>query len=140
VQGARRGDFPFRVYGNWQDYVPRPNDPYAAPGMQDLTTDVSFTELANAGAVAGLTTVHYGGERDLIGDELPDLLRAAADDESLFEFLGNPVFKVLVLGTRASDVFSGPLISPIALFCREQELPKGRRPLVAAIRKTLLTG
>ena len=96
VQGARRGDFPFRVYGDWQDYVPRPNDPYAAPGTQDLTADVNFTELARAGEAAGLKVLHFGPERDVIGDDLPELVLAAAgrDQEpaakSWTDFWGTP--------------------------------------------------
>jgi SAM-dependent MidA family methyltransferase len=117
VQGARRGEFPFRVYGDQQDFVPRPNDPYARPGTQDLTADVNFTALARAGQQAGLELVHFGPERDLVGDDLPSLLRAAMErDEGIAEFLGNPVFKVLVLGTRTTDAFTGPLISPLPLF------------------------
>jgi SAM-dependent MidA family methyltransferase len=137
VQGARRGDFPFRVYGDWQGNVPRPNDPYAAPGTQDLTADVSFTDLARAGAEAGLALVHYGPERDLVGDDLPRLLRLAATDEGVAEFLGNAVFKVLVLGRRPSDLFTGPLLSPLSLEVREQDLPKGRRGRVAEIARKL---
>ena len=57
--------------------------------------------------------MHFGPERDVVGDDLPSLLRAATDgDESIAEFLGNPVFKVLVLGTRSTDAFTGPLIAP----------------------------
>jgi len=133
IQGARRGDFPFRVYGDWQDYVPRPNDPYAAPGTQDLTADVSFTDLARAGEQAGLRVLHFGPERDVTGADLPDLLRDAADQESLAEFLGNPAFKVLVLGTHESDVFTGPLMTPLPLFGREQDVPKARRHLIPAL-------
>ena len=125
VQGARRGYFPFRVYGDWQDYVPRPNDPYAAPGTQDMTADVNFTELAQAGAAVGLEVVHYSHERDVTGAELPAVLRAAAEDDSLAEFLGNPMFKLLVLGRRPSAIFTGPLMSPAELLCRAQSLPEG---------------
>jgi len=137
VQGARLGDFPFRVYGHWQDYHPRPNDPYTAPGTQDLTTDVNFTELARAGRDAGLHVLHFGPERDVTGDELPGVLRAAADHDYVAEFLGNPVFKVLVLGTRAGDVFTGPLMSPLPLTCSEQDVPASRRARIAAIQATL---
>ena len=120
IQGARRGEFPFRVYGDWQkDYVPRPNDPYSAPGTQDMTSDVNFTDLARAGRQAGLEVLHYGPERDVTGDELPELLRAARAG-AVAEFLGNPVFKVLVLGTRASDVFTGPLMTPLPLSAGEK--------------------
>jgi SAM-dependent MidA family methyltransferase len=124
VQGARRGEFPFRVYGDQQDFVPRPNDPYGEPGRQDMTADVNFAELAQAGEQVGLQVVHFGPERDLVGADLPALLTAAADNDSLAEFLGNPVFKVLVLGTRATAAFgdhaAAPLLSP---------WPSGPRPL-----------
>jgi SAM-dependent MidA family methyltransferase len=116
VRGARRGDFPFRVYGDQQAFIPRPNDPYTEPGRQDMTADVNFTDLAHAGQQVGLQVVHFGPERDLVGADLPALLEAAAHDDSIAEFLGNPVFKVLVLGTRSTTVFAGdgapPLLGP----------------------------
>ena len=102
-----------------------------------MTADVNFTDLARAGQQAGLQLLHFGPERDLVGDGLPGLLAAAADDESLAEFLGNPVFKVLVLGTRATDVFTGPLLSPLPLSAREQDVPKARRGLIPPIRQRL---
>ena len=130
VQGARRGEFPFRVYGDQRPFVPRPNDPYSLPGTQDMTTDVNFSALARAGEQAGLQVLHFGPERDLVGDDLPSLIRAAADgDDAVAEFVGNPVFKVLVLGTRASAAFAGPLPTPLPLF-RNPRLPPaaGRKP------------
>jgi SAM-dependent MidA family methyltransferase len=137
VNGARRGDFPFRVYGDWQDYVPRPNDPYAAPGTQDMTADVNFTDLARAAADAGLSVIHFGPERDVIGDELPEVLRQAASDETIAQFLGNPVFKVLVVGRRESAVFSGELTTKLALSHGERSVAKERRDRIAAIQAEL---
>jgi SAM-dependent MidA family methyltransferase len=137
LQGARRGDFPFRVYGHWQEYVPRPNDPYAAPGSQDLTADVNFTDLAQAGEAAGLKVVHFGPERDVTGDALPELLSVCAERDSLARFIGNPVFKVLVLGTRPSEAFRSALDSPLPLSCREQDVPRPRRHRIAAIEQVL---
>jgi SAM-dependent MidA family methyltransferase len=137
VEGARRGELPFRVYGDWQDYHPRPNDPYCAPGSQDMTADVNFTELARAGREAGLEVLHFGPERDVTGDDLPGVLRASAEQESAAEFLGNPVFKILVLGTRASDVFNGPLLSPLPLTRSAGDLPKSRRERIARIEDSL---
>jgi SAM-dependent MidA family methyltransferase len=137
VQGARRGDFPFRVYRDSPDYRPRPNDPYAASGTQDMTADVNFSELARAGGDAGLQTVHFGAERDVCGGELAGLVRAAADHDQLASFLGNPVFKVLVLGTRASEAFSAPLSSPLPLSHREHAIAKPRRKKVANIERVL---
>jgi SAM-dependent MidA family methyltransferase len=136
VQGARRGAFPFRVYGHQQDFVPRPNDPYAFPGTQDMTADVNFTDLARAGEQAGLDVIHFGPERDLV-DDLPALLRAAARDDNTAEFLGNPVFKVLVLGTGPTEAFSGPLTSPLPLAARAQDVPKRRRPRIASVENRL---
>ncbi len=140
VQGARRGDFPFRVYRDSPDYRPRPNDPYAAPGTQDMTADVNFTELAHAGLDAGLKLVLFAPERDVSGDELPELLRAADGHQPFAKFLGNPVFKVLVLGTRTSEAFAGPLSSPLPLSHREQDIPKARRQKIASIEQTLRHG
>jgi SAM-dependent MidA family methyltransferase len=128
VHGARHGALPFRVYGDQQDFVPRPNDPYTLPGTQDLTADVNFTDLAQAGRDAGLELVHYGPERDLVGDDIASLIQAAADgDEGAAEFLGNPVFKVLVLGTRATAAFDGPLQTSLPLV-RSPAHPPGASP------------
>lgn len=136
VQGARRGEQPFRVYGDWQDYVPRPNDPYAAPGTQDLTADVDFTSLARAGRDVGLTVVHFGLERGITGKELPLALRGA-DDPIIAKFLGNPVFKVLVLGTRSAALLDGAEASALPLTHGEELVPKARRDLIAAIERNL---
>jgi SAM-dependent MidA family methyltransferase len=138
IRGARRGDFPFRLYGADRAFVPRPNDPYTAPGTQDMTADVDFTALARAGESAGLTTVHFGPERDLVGDELPSLLATAAGDETVGELLGNPVFKVLLLATRPSGAFTGPLMSPLPLARGARALPRSRREKAQAIEQRLL--
>jgi SAM-dependent MidA family methyltransferase len=140
VQGARRGDFPFRVYGEWKEYVPRPNDPYFAPGTQDLTADVNFTDLALAGRAAGLELIHFGPERDVVGDSLPELLRATDSREQLDKFLGDPGFKILVLGTRPSDAFGARLTTPLPLTHREQDVPKLQRDKIPSIRQALSTG
>ena len=138
VQGARRGEFPFRVYGDQQDFRPRPNDPYAAPGTQDMTADVNFTDLAQAGEAAGLTVIHYGPERDLVGDDLPDVLRGAADQESVAEFLGNPVFKVLVMAKSIGDPFADHFpMTALRLTARQQDLARPRREKVSFVASAL---
>jgi SAM-dependent MidA family methyltransferase len=140
VQGARRGEFPFRVYGDQSDFLPRPNDPYAAPGTQDMTADVNFTDLAAAGEAAGLKVVHFGHERDLVGDDLPEVLRSAEDQPAVAEFLGNPVFKVLVLGKGTGDPLAGHFpMSPMPLRAREQDVAKARREKVSAVARALRT-
>ncbi len=137
IQGARRGDFPFRVYGEWRDYIPRPNDPYAAPGTQDMTADVNFTDLAQAAQRAGLSVLHFGPERDVSGDELPEVLEAAATQRSLAKFVGNPVFKLLVVGTRPSGAFTGPLSSCLPLTRAERSIPASRRQRIPEIQRKL---
>ncbi|HET9955766.1 MAG TPA: SAM-dependent methyltransferase [Polyangiaceae bacterium] len=139
IQGGRRGEFPFRIYkDDPQEYAPRPNDPYSAPGTQDMTADVNFTALALAGQSAGLEILHFGPERDVSGAELTEVLKAAADQPVFAKFLGNPVFKVLVLGAGVSNVFSGPLMSELPLVHSEQALPKSRRSLIAEIVQALV--
>ena len=84
--------------------------------------------------------IHFGPERDLVGDELLQLLAAADGDDHIAEFLGNPVFKVLVLGTRPSDAFAGALLTPRPLHGREQDIPKARRARIATIARALKGG
>ncbi|MDQ2642434.1 MAG: SAM-dependent methyltransferase [Myxococcota bacterium] len=136
VQGARSGEFPFRVYGEWHDYQPRPNDPYAAPGTQDLTADVNFTALARAGARSGLSVQHFGPERDAIGAGLLDLV-SGRGHERVREFLGNPVFKVLVQGKRPTALFDSPFVTPLALFASEAAVPKQRRARIPELKRAL---
>ncbi|HET7546012.1 MAG TPA: hypothetical protein VFK05_39355, partial [Polyangiaceae bacterium] len=85
----------------------------------------------------GLSLVHFGPERDICGDARPELLRASAERDALARFLGNPVFKMLLLGRRASQAFQSPLDSPLPLLAREQDVPKSRRPALAAIEQAL---
>lgn len=136
VQGARCGEFPFRVYGEWQEYQPRPNDPYAAPGTQDLTADVNFTALARAGALSGLLVQHFGPERDASGPGLLSLV-SGRGHERVREFLGNPVFKVLVQGKRPTSLFDAPFVTPLALFASEAAVPKARRARIPELRRAL---
>jgi hypothetical protein len=81
--------------------------------------------------------VHFGPERDVSGRELPELLRAAAAQDVFAKFLGNPTFKVLVLGTRPSQAFVGPLCSSLPVTRREQDIPKARRSRIASIEQAL---
>jgi SAM-dependent MidA family methyltransferase len=138
VEGARRGDFPFRVDADSRDDVPRPNDPYTAPGAQNLTADVNFTSFARAGEAAGLHVVHYGLERDVTGTELPLALRNA-DQERFATFLGNPAFKVLVQGTTAGTLFPGAP-APLPLVHGDDRVPEARRALIAAFERNLGVG
>ncbi len=118
IRDARLGYFPFRVYRDEGRYVPKPNHPYIRPGTQDMTADVNFTDLARAGMEAGLCVNHFGPERDIVGEEFP-LVLASADQRAFAKLLGNSVFKMLVLGTRETRIFSGPSTQRLPLFAHE---------------------
>src|SRR5690606_7999026 len=136
LQGARRGDFPFRVYAEQEDHTPRPNDPYLMVGTQDLTSDVNFTELALAGSEVGLRPVHFGCERDVAGDQLP-WLHKKGDEEPFRKLAENVTFKVLIQSTGESSLFQSQFLTPLPLFCREDALPRSRRKLIEPIRHRL---
>lgn len=137
IQGARHGDFRLRVYGDRSDpFLPRPNDPYAAPGAQDITVDVDFTVIARAARDAGLDVAHFGLEMNLAGDHLSEML-AQADSGRWEGVLGNPVFKALVVGTGSSDALASPLVSSRPLWRTESDLDAAQRERAAEIRALL---
>lgn len=137
VRGARRGDFRLRIYGDASaSHVPRPNDPYTAPGTQDVTADVDFTVLSRAAAESGLRVLHFGPETDLAGDEIPALL-PVAEQSPFDELVGNSVFKVLVLGTRPSRFFEAPLLSPLPIVVSENDLSEAQRRRLPELLRAL---
>lgn len=134
VHGARRGKFPFRVYCDEADYHPRANHPYTWPGAQDLTADVNFTDLALAGLAGGLELVYYGPERAVAGAELPQVI-ASADQKPFAKFVGNSVFKLLVLGRGVTWCPKGEGLEPWPVFSGDDEREAGRQPLSSVIER-----
>lgn len=135
LDAARQRMFPFRVYRYEGKFVPRPNDPYARPGTQDLTADVNFTSLARAGLEAGLSLVHYGLERDIIGTDLQAAL-SAERGSTIEKFLGNPAFKLLALGTRPSQVFQDNFASlPLLTQAPPSSLSARMKALLARLQQ-----
>ena len=132
AKSARLGAFPFRIYFDGEDHIPRPNDPYLVPGTQDMTADVNFTDLAGAGREVGLEVIHFGHERAIVGADLHDVLQAP-EQEGIEAFLGAPVFKMLLQSTRRSDFFQPPSGSEERLFFDLEALPAARRERAAAI-------
>jgi len=144
VHGARRGKFPFRIYCDEGDYHPRANHPYTWPGSQDLTADVNFTDLALAGLEAGLTLTYYGPERTIAGAELARVI-ASTDQKPFAKFVGNSVFKLLVLSRDATWCPTGEGLEPWPVFSAplhrtEDELEAELRPSVTAIVERLRSG
>ncbi|HEY6726731.1 MAG TPA: SAM-dependent methyltransferase, partial [Polyangiaceae bacterium] len=134
VQGARRGKFPFRVYCDEGDYHPRANHPYTWPGSQDLTADVNFTDLALAGLGAGLELVYYGPERALAGAELPRVI-ASADQKPFAKFVGNSVFKLLVLGRDAAWCPKGKGLEAWPVLSDDAGLEAAEQPLASIVER-----
>lgn len=94
-ENAARGVSAFRTFLDGTPFAPVSTDPYVRIGLQDLTADVNFTALAVAGKKAGLETVHYGPERNILGSFLPELL-ARSSEAPITAFLGSSFFKLLI--------------------------------------------
>lgn len=139
VHGARRGKFPFRIYCDEGDYRPRPNHPYTWPGAQDLTADVNFTDLALAGLRSDLELTYYGPERAITGSELSQVLRST-DQKPFARFVGNSVFKILVLGRGASYCPTGAGLEPFPLFSDQADLDDEQKQRAVSIAERLVLG
>jgi SAM-dependent MidA family methyltransferase len=79
------------------------SDPFAAPGAQDMTAHVDFTALQQAGAEAGLTTVHLTRQMHfLVALGIGDLLAAISPAyEAQAATLGIPAATAAMLDERA---------------------------------------
>ena len=96
-------------------------DPFFLPGLQDITTHVDFSAIAEAGEAAGLTVLGYCSQAQfLINCGITDLLaetpaenvaayapRAAAVQKLLSPAEMGELFKVLALGKGVPDSLAG---------------------------------
>jgi len=96
-------------------------DPFFLPGLQDITTHVDFSAIAEAGEVAGLAVLGYCNQAQfLINCGITDLLaetpaedvaayapRAAAAQKLLSPAEMGELFKVLALGKGVPDPLVG---------------------------------
>lgn len=87
-------------------------DPYRAPTLNDITTDVNFGHLADTGARLGLNSVHFGPQRDLQHgtrvslDTPPSILPGTRRLDYAFwvgDFARNDTFKLLVQQRAGTD-------------------------------------
>ena len=139
IQGARRGEFPFRVYGDQAGL--RPAAQRSLRRARDAGHD-GGRELhrprPRRTARPASSVIHFGPERDLVGDESarrcsprpPTTNRSRSSWET-------PCSRCWCSGRGRADVFTGPLLSPLPLSAREQDVPKARRGLIAPIRQRL---
>lgn len=105
-------------------------DPYHSPTLNDITTDVNFSHLAEEGRLAGLRPVFFGSQHTLLTEtpihlEIPppergDLDKAGLQDYQAWvqSFYTWDVFKVLVQQKENTDpayVFPDPRAEPLSV-------------------------
>jgi SAM-dependent MidA family methyltransferase len=110
-----------RTYGRVHRYISNPfqadepttYDPYEAPTLNDMTTDVNFTLLAAEGQLVGLKSLFFGSQKALQSgtsislDEVPEsaILNGMADkfESWAIDFQGPSVYKVMVQQKEGTD-------------------------------------
>ena len=126
----------FGPYGKLRTYGPGSSiekpDPYQRPTRNDITTDVNFSFLAQAGQLAGLRPVYYGYQRALqsatpvLLNALPPNRQLTANQEKQFRswavyFRILHSFKLLVQQKQDTDgAFVYPDHDPLPLQVDEQ--------------------
>jgi SAM-dependent MidA family methyltransferase len=105
-------------------------DPYHSPTLNDITTDVNFSHVAEEGRLAGLRPVFFGSQHTLLTDtpihlEIPPPERGSLDKAGLQDyqawvqsFYTWDVFKVLVQQKENTDpayVFPDPRAEPLSV-------------------------
>jgi SAM-dependent MidA family methyltransferase len=125
-------------------------DPYHWPTLNDITTDVNFSHLAEEGRLAGLRPLFFGQQQALqagtgISIEEPAESRHLADDDAITDyktwvdyFRTWLAFKVMVQQKEGTDAaYAYPAGSPERLAVLDDELPAAMRARAAAIEKRL---
>lgn len=125
-------------------------DPYHWPTLNDITTDVNFSHLADEGRLVGLLPLYYGQQQALqsgtpISIDEPAAARnlANADDIADYKtwvgyFSTWSAFKVMVQQKEGTDpAYAYPGVNPESLAVQEDALPAATRARAAAIEKRL---
>jgi SAM-dependent MidA family methyltransferase len=124
-------------------------DPYHAPTLNDMTTDVNFSHLAAEGKTVGLEALYYGPQHSLqMGtpiklDEAPPSRSNTEVDAADFQqwaslFYTWEVYKVLIqqkANTDAAYRYPGTPAEPLA--ATETDLTPAERTRLAEIEKKL---
>ncbi len=144
---------PAQLEQNWNDGQPAgdqdTSDPYSGPTLNDMTTDVNFSLLAEAGNLAGLTAVYYGPQSALRSGtpiSLPGLSQRGEDNDGLtdefhnwadtFETDGN--YKLMVQQKAATDaLYSYPEKASERLTTDQNGWSQVQRQKAAEIEKRL---
>jgi SAM-dependent MidA family methyltransferase len=137
----------FRMYGPGASQSHA--NPYHAPTLNDMTTDVNFSHVAAEGEAVGLKALYFGPQHSLqLGtpvriDEPPPGRGNTADDAQDFQnwaslFYTWEVYKVLIQQKENTDIaYSYPGDSAEALAIAEGELSPSERARMAEIEKKL---
>jgi len=136
-----------RMYG--QGSSTSQANPYHAPTLNDMTTDVNFSHLAEEGKTVGLESLYFGPQRWLqIGtpinlERAPTVRTLTADDESEFQnwaglFYSWEVYKILVQRKQNTDSawqYSSEFSEPLRV--AEERLTDSQRAKMAELEKKL---
>ena len=125
-------------------------DPYHSPTLNDITTDVNFSHLADAGRLVGLRPMYYGQQQALqagtqISIDTPAATRNLTNSDDIEDyrtwvgyFSTWSAFKVMVQQKEGADpayAYPGANAEPLAV--QEDSLPAATRARAAAIEKRL---
>lgn len=124
-------------------------NPYHAPTMNDMTTDVNFSHLADEGKTVGLNALYFGPQNSLQKGTPIDLTKppasrsASKDDGEAFmqwadQFYSWEVYKIIVQQKENTDAayrYPGERAEPLVL--AEQDLTSSEKQKLAEIEKTL---
>ena len=124
-------------------------NPYHTPTLNDMTTDVNFSHLAEEGKTVGLEALYFGPQHSLqLGtsidlDSPPAVRTLTPDDETEFQswaglFYSWEVYKVLIQQKQKTDpAYRYPREFAETLTVAEEQLSPAEREKAAAIEKKL---
>jgi SAM-dependent MidA family methyltransferase len=136
-----------RMYGQGSSTTQA--NPYHAPTLNDMTTDVNFSHVADEGKTVGLEPLYFGPQHWLqLGtpiniEKAPTVRTLNADDESQFNqwaglFYSWEVYKILVQRKDKTDAaykFSSQYSEPLAV--EEDKLTAAERTKMLELEKKL---
>jgi SAM-dependent MidA family methyltransferase len=136
-----------RMYG--QGSSTSQANPYHAPTLNDMTTDVNFSHVADEGKTVGLEAIYFGPQHWLqIGtpinlEKAPPVRTLSADDEADFQqwaglFYSWEVYKILVQRKDKTDSaykYSSEFSEPLAV--AEDKLSPAERTKMVELEKKL---
>jgi hypothetical protein len=133
----------FRAYGPGSD--PGRSNPYHSPTLNDMTTDVNFSHVAEEGKRAGLRPIFFGSQHTLITGTPIDLetppsghLDVADFRNWVSSFYTWDVYKILLLQKENTDAaYSFPDTRAEPLTVRKEDLPEPQQTTAKELEQRL---